>query len=176
SQGAPCPLPERSHWPFQFGYCASSNACALVAVRPSAATAQANNAQTPVVLRSGMTSSPDANGRRVRQWLTTARPSWNLMSFVFQAPPGAPLRSGLIFSLSSSPDLSDLLDQPSRTSALGLCPSRFQMTGSPSFALTEIRMKVCGLVNLNSVTVPSRLTGFSVSNIANEWCASAAPP
>src|SRR6516225_10931175 len=36
-------------------------------------------------------------------------------------------------------------------------------------------MKVCGLVYLNSCTMPSSSMGFSWSNMAKEWCAIVAP-
>jgi len=38
--------------------------------------------------------------------------------------------------------------------------SRFQTTDAPSGPLTSSKMKVCGLVNLNSVTLPDSVTGF----------------
>src|SRR6516164_1382734 len=102
-------------------------------------------------------------------------PSARLVLLTFQAPPGAPLRSGSIVILSWSPALSDLLVHPSRTRALGLPPSRFQTASAPSGPFALSRMKVCGLVNLNSVTVPASSIGCSWSNIANEWCAKTAP-
>src|SRR5262249_13962540 len=90
--------------------------------------------------------------------------------------PGAPLRNGSIVSFSSSPGLSVLLDQPSRTNALGAAPSRLQSWVPPSCCLTARMMNECGLVNLNSCTTPSSSIGFSWSNIANGEGARPAPP
>src|SRR5713226_1158513 len=92
--------------------------------------------------------------------LTIGSPRLNLILLAFHAPPGAPLRNGSIISRISSPGLRDLLDHPSRTKMLGAPPSRFQ-TVLPSLSLTSRRMKVCGLVYLNSCTVPSSSTGLS---------------
>src|SRR6185312_7336238 len=107
--------------------------------------------------------------RSARQWLTTiGLPSMKNVSLAAQAPPGAPLRSGVTFALISSPDFSVLLDQPSRTSELALTPSRLHTASEPSLATTFSMMKACGLVNLKAVTVPASTTGLSASNMAKE--------
>ena len=63
--------------------------------------------------------------------MTIGCPLEKLVFFSDHEPPGAPERSGSIVILSSSPALSVLLDQPSRTRALGLAPSRFQTVVEP---------------------------------------------
>src|SRR5262245_45320051 len=47
-------------------------------------------------------------------------------------------------------------------------------SSAPLSFLTSISMKTCGLVQRNSLTAPSSVTVVDWSNIANEWCASAA--
>src|SRR5580704_10367370 len=106
---------------------------------------------------------------------TIGPPSLSLVFCTDQEPPGAPERSGSMVILSSVPGGKDLADQPSRDRPPGAPPSRFQ-TVVPSPSLTCNRMKVCGLVNLNSLTVPTSSIGCSWSNIANEWCADTVPP
>src|SRR6266566_607397 len=83
---------------------------------------------------------------------TIGLPSMNLILLMFQAPPGAPLRSGSMVRRNSSPGFSDLLVQPSRARALGLPPSRFHASVVPSLSLMSRMMKECGLVYLNSLT------------------------
>src|SRR6266436_2905095 len=99
---------------------------------------------------------------------TIGLPSMNLILLMFQAPPGAPLRSGSMVRRNSSPGLSDLLVQPSRASALGLPPSRFHASALPSLSLISRMMKECGLVYLYSLTTPVTSCGCSWSNMAKE--------
>src|SRR5215471_18797400 len=110
----------------------------------------------------------DGRGDRIYCETRIGCPSFSLVLLTDQEPPGAPLRNGSIVSFSSSPGLSVLLDQPSRTNALGAPPSRLQSWMLPSCCLTARMMNECGLVNLNSCTTPSSSIGFSWSNIANE--------
>src|SRR5262245_5293419 len=148
----------RIHWPFQSGYFDSSCALAAVIATPKAAA----TATDPIALRRRIENPPRLPpDQSILARSTTGRPSRKLIWFTFQAPPGAPLRNGQTIILSSSPALMVLLDHPSRTRALGLAPSRFQVVDSPSLALTWSRMNVCGLVNLNSTTTPSSSAGLS---------------
>src|SRR5258708_16843495 len=101
-------------------------------------------------------------------WPEIDLPSLNLVVARLQEPPGAPLRNGSIVSTSSSPGLRVLEDMPSRARMLGEGPSRFHTALAPSLPLTSTRMKLCGLVYLNSTTVPAISIGLSEANIANE--------
>src|SRR5215475_15118264 len=101
-------------------------------------------------------------------WPESDLPSLNLVFINAHAPPGAPLRNGSIVRTNSSPGLRVLADMPSRARMLGEGPSRFHTVLAPSFPLTSTRMKLWGLVYLNSTTVPASSIGCSWSNIANE--------
>src|SRR5712671_3199406 len=121
----------------------------------------------------GQSDSVRADGfcRRPEQeshWPEIGLPSLNLVFIRAHAPPGAPLRNGSIVSTSSSPGLRVLADMPSRARMLGEGPSRFHTAPAPSLPLTSTRMKLCGLVYLNSTTVPAISIGLSEANIANE--------
>src|SRR5262249_36494607 len=99
---------------------------------------------------------------RNRQWVTTiGSPFLYLTLFTFQAPPGAPLRSGSTLSCSSSPGFKVLLVQPSRMRPLGAPPSRLQTWLVPSCSLTSRMMKACGAVYFHSFTTPTRSIGCS---------------
>ncbi len=50
----------------------------------------------------------------------------------------------------------------------GLFISMAQITGAPSAPVTSTLNELCGLVQLNSVTVPSMVTLFVMSNMAPE--------
>src|SRR6185503_12831877 len=63
--------------------------------------------------------------------------------------------------------------QPSCTRLLGLFISIAQLSSLPLEFGTSTRKDACGLVQLNSVTVPLMVMTFSPSNIAPEWCTNA---
>ncbi len=83
-------------------------------------------------------------------------------------PPGRPSRSRLICTATLSPGLMLERFQPSCTRLFGLFISMAQLSSLPSLFGTSTRKDACGLVQLNSVTVPLMVTTFSASNIAPE--------
>src|SRR6201985_2805237 len=73
-----------------------------------------------------------------------------------------------------SPGFSDVRFQPARDRPLGLPPSIEYSTSLPvAGSFTTSWIQLCGLVHWKSFTVPSSVTFFWLSNIANEWCAEA---
>src|SRR5215470_804708 len=92
---------------------------------------------------------------------TIGLPSLKVTLLMLNAPPGAPLRNGSIFKISSSPGFKVLAVHPSRASALGVLPSRFHTWVVPSASLTSRTMKTCGAVYLQSFTTPARSIGFA---------------
>ena len=88
-------------------------------------------------------------------------------------PPFSPLFSGLMTTFTLSPAFSVVRFQPRRASPFGLPPSTDHSSIWPWALRTLTWTQVWGLVHWNSLTVPSSVTFFELSNIANEWCADA---
>src|SRR5262249_23658806 len=76
---------------------------------------------------------------------TTRRPSLNFTCAGWYEPPSAPLCSGLIVTLTSSPGFRLLEVNPSRTCRPGAPPSRIQSLSTPSSPLTVTIRMVWGL-------------------------------
>ncbi len=70
-----------------------------------------------------------------------------------------------------SPGFSVLRFQPSRTSPCGPFISIAQTCATPAVLGTSTEKEECGLVQLNSFTVPTIFTSLVRSNMAPEWWA-----
>src|SRR3982751_971786 len=88
-------------------------------------------------------------------------------------PPGLPSRSGRTTTVTLSPALMVVRFHPASTRFCGPFISTAQTSSLPSAAGTLTLNEECGLVQLNSVMVPTSVCSFVGSNMAPEWCTQA---
>jgi Transposase, Mutator family len=126
-----------------------------------------------VGLIDGYARAPNPGGRLTLQrdgylGATTNRPSLNLICVAAKEPPCPPLRNGLIVAVISSPGCRLLEVIPSLTNNPGALPSRIHSLATPFWSFTSTISMTCGMMKLNSFTVPEISIGCAASNIANE--------
>src|SRR5436190_3937741 len=81
-------------------------------------------------------------------------------------PIGAPFLTASSTTVTSSPALNALLDQPRCVIPTGFCVSSDQLRTSPVSSFASIFRKQCGLAQIHSVTVPASVTFLDVSKLA----------
>src|SRR5512145_2284737 len=86
-------------------------------------------------------------------------------------PTGAPLLTGVMVTVTTSPGLNDVRRYPAPVILVGLPVSRFQFLTEPESSLASSFKKQCGFAHSHSVSVPFNVTVFSLSKLAAPGCA-----